>query len=82
MIPADRRKIEELYQAARDPAKRAEVLAAADPVLRAEVTSLLAQDSRTEILGEPVAAGVAGLGWPAFCSDWNQTRHSNRTLQD
>ena len=34
MNPEHRRQIEELYQAARDPAKRAEVLAAADPELR------------------------------------------------
>ncbi len=45
MTPAHRRQIEELYQAARDPARRAQVLAAADPALRAEVESLLAQDS-------------------------------------
>lgn len=37
MTPAQRRRIiEELYEAARDPARRAEVLAAADPALRAK----------------------------------------------
>ena len=61
MTPADRRQIEELYQAARDPAKRAEVLAAADPELRREVESLLAQDSsKTGTLDQPARAGVAG----------------------
>jgi ferredoxin-thioredoxin reductase catalytic subunit len=45
MSSSRREKIEELYQAARDPAKRAKVLAAADPELRAEVANLLAQDS-------------------------------------
>ncbi|MGB8537971.1 MAG: protein kinase, partial [Acidobacteriaceae bacterium] len=45
MSSSRRQKIEELYRAARDPAKRAKVLAAADPELRAEVATLLAQDS-------------------------------------
>ncbi len=45
MASTHRRKIEDLYQAARDPAKRAEVLAAADPELRREVEVRLAQDS-------------------------------------
>jgi hypothetical protein len=45
MTAAHRREIEELYQAARDPFKRAEVLAAADPELRREVEALLAQDA-------------------------------------
>ena len=59
MTPAHRRQIEELYQAARDPAKRAEVLAAADPELRREVESLLAQESsKTGISGQPEPAGV------------------------
>ena len=61
MTPADRRQVEELYQAARDPAKRAEVLAAADPELRGEVESLLAQDSsKTGALDQPARAGLAG----------------------
>lgn len=61
MTPADRRQVEELYQAARDPAKRAEVLAAADPELRGEVESLLAQDSsKTGTLDQPARAGLAG----------------------
>jgi serine/threonine protein kinase len=58
MTPADRRQIEELYRAARDPAKRAEVLAAADPELRREVESRLTQDSSKT--GTPERAGVAG----------------------
>jgi len=45
MSSAHRRQIEVLYQAACDPARRAEVLAAADPELRREVESLLAHDS-------------------------------------
>src|SRR6266849_927044 len=61
MTPANRRQIEELYQAARDPAKRAEVLAAADPELRREVESLLAQDSsKTGAVDQAARAGVAG----------------------
>src|SRR5712691_5450600 len=38
------RQVEELYRAARDPQKRAGVLAAADPELRSEVEALLARD--------------------------------------
>jgi eukaryotic-like serine/threonine-protein kinase len=38
------RQVEELYQAARDPHKRASVLATADPELRSEVEALLAQE--------------------------------------
>ena len=61
MTSAHRRKVEELYQAARDPAKRAEVLAAADPELRGEVESLLAQNSsKTGTLNQPARAGLAG----------------------
>jgi serine/threonine protein kinase/Tol biopolymer transport system component len=61
MTPANRRQIEKLYQAARDPAKRAEVLAAADPELRREVESLLAQNSsKTGALDPPAQAGVTG----------------------
>jgi serine/threonine protein kinase/Tol biopolymer transport system component len=53
MTPAQRRRIiEELYEAARDPARRAEVLAAADPVLRAEVESLLARDLSAQDLSD------------------------------
>ena len=60
MTPAQRRQIEELYQAARDPAKRAQVLAAADPAVRAEVESLLARDSsNAETLDQPARAGAA-----------------------
>ena len=63
MTSAHRRRIEELYQAARDPAKRAQVLAAADPELRREVESLLAQDSSKP--GAPDhLVGVAGLAGP------------------
>jgi hypothetical protein len=44
---------EELYRAARDPTKRAAVLAEADPELRGEVESLLAKDSsKTAILDQ------------------------------
>lgn len=65
MTSAHRRQIEELYQAARDPAKRAEVLAAADPELRGEVESLLAQDSsKTATPDQPARAGGAGLLGP------------------
>ena len=61
MTPAHRRRIiEELYQAARDPARRAEVLAAADPALRAEVESLLAQDLSDAGSLDPPARAVAG----------------------
>jgi serine/threonine protein kinase len=62
MNPVHRRQIEELYQAARDPARRAEVLAAADPELRREVELLLAQDSSKT--GD-AAADVVGPGSPA-----------------
>src|SRR5271165_2497850 len=59
MNPAHGRQVEELYQAARDPAKRAEVLAAADPELRREVESLLAQDrANTESLDKTAGAAV------------------------
>jgi len=57
MTPARRREIDELYQAARDPAKRAEVLAAADSELRREVEALLARDSsRPGNPGQGIAA--------------------------
>jgi serine/threonine protein kinase/Tol biopolymer transport system component len=62
MTPAHRRQIEELYQAARDPAKRAQVLAAADPALRAEVESLLAQNSSHAGTGSDSAATVISSG--------------------
>jgi serine/threonine protein kinase/Tol biopolymer transport system component len=62
MTPAQRRQIEELYQAALDPAKRAEVLAGADPELRHEVESWLAQDSsKTGAVDPPARTGAAGL---------------------
>jgi serine/threonine protein kinase/Tol biopolymer transport system component len=62
MTPERWRQIKELYQAARDAATRAHVLAAADPELRREVESLLAQDSsKTGILDQPAWAGMAGL---------------------
>ena len=62
MTDSHRRQIEELYQAALDPAKRAEVLAAADPKLRREVESLLARDSsKTGNVDQP-GTGVVGLG--------------------
>jgi hypothetical protein len=65
MTPANRRQIEELYRAARDPAKRAEVLAAADPELRSEVESLLAHESsETAISGQREPAGVPELTGP------------------
>jgi serine/threonine protein kinase/Tol biopolymer transport system component len=61
MTHAHRREIDELYQAARDPAKRAEVLATADPELRREVESLLAQDSsKTANPDQPARAGAPG----------------------
>ncbi len=62
MTPAHRRQIEELYQAARDPARRAQVLAAADPALRAEVESLLAQDSPHAGTSSKAAATVITSG--------------------
>ena len=63
MNPEHRRQIEELYQAARDPAKRAEVLAAADPEVRRKVESLLAQDSsKTGALDQPAQSGVTKPG--------------------
>ena len=70
MNPEHRRQIEELYQAARDPTKRAAVLAAAAPELRREVESLLAQDSshdssKTGALDRPPRAGVGGADSPA-----------------
>ncbi len=81
MTSAHRRRIEELYQAARDPAKRAQVLAAADPELRREVESLLAQDSSKP--GAPDhLVGVAGLAGPVFCSDRDHARRPNGSLQD
>ena len=62
MTPERWRQIKELYQAAREPAKRAHVLAAADPELRSEVESLLAQESSTAgILDQPAWADVAEL---------------------
>jgi serine/threonine protein kinase len=65
MTPERCRQIKELYQAARDPATRADVLAAADPELRGEVESLLAEgSSETGILDHPPWAGVAGLTIP------------------
>ncbi len=65
MTPANRRQIEELYRAARDPAKRAEVLAAADPSLRSEVESLLAREyPETPISGQPAPAGAPALTGP------------------
>ena len=42
-------QIEALYRAARDPQKRADVLAAADPELRREVEALLAQPEESTI---------------------------------
>jgi hypothetical protein len=47
MTPDRWRQIEELYQAARDPEKRASVLAQADPELRREVEALLAQEGES-----------------------------------
>ncbi len=62
MTPERWSRIKELYQAAREPAKRAHVLAAADPELRSEVESLLAQESSTTgILDHPAYVGVAGF---------------------
>ena len=80
MNPAHRRQIEELYQAARDPAKRAEVLAAADPELRREVESLLAQDSSKT--GGLWTSLHGRCGWPGLCGDCDHIRRPNRTLQD
>lgn len=49
-------------QAARDPATRADVLAAADPELRGEVEVLLAKDSpKTAILDQAPYGGAANL---------------------
>jgi hypothetical protein len=45
MTPKHRRHIEERHQAAPDPAKCAEVIAAADPALRGEVEPLSTRDS-------------------------------------
>jgi serine/threonine protein kinase/Tol biopolymer transport system component len=50
------RQIEELYQAARDPAKRAAVLAGAAPELRREVEALLKHDEA------PATQTVVGAG--------------------
>ncbi len=59
MSSAHKRQIEELYWAARDPARRAEVLAAAEPELRREVESLLAHDSPYPLpLDQAARAGV------------------------
>ena len=49
MTSARRRQIEDLYHAARNPEKRASVLAHADPELRREVESLLAQEDATTV---------------------------------
>jgi serine/threonine protein kinase len=66
MTDSHRRQIEELYQAALDPGKRAQVLAAAEPELRRAVESLLAQDSsKTGGVDQPARrAGLAGLDSP------------------
>jgi serine/threonine protein kinase len=65
MTPERWRQIMELYQAARDPATRADVLAAADPELRGEVECMLAEgSSETGFLDHPPWAGVAGLAIP------------------
>jgi serine/threonine protein kinase len=60
MTPERWRRIEELYRAARDPAKRAEVLASADPELRREVEALFASEptESTVSMAIPVAIGV------------------------
>jgi len=56
MTPDRWQRVEELYRAARDPEKRAEVLAAADPEMRREVEALLAiepqESTVTVMLGE------------------------------
>ncbi len=66
MTPARRREIDQLYQAARDPAKRAEVLAAADSELRREVEALLARDSsKLGIPGHGIAADPVGAEFAA-----------------
>lgn len=62
MTPERWRQIKELYQAAREPTKRAQVLAEADPELRSEVESLFAQESSTTgILDHPAWAGEARI---------------------
>jgi eukaryotic-like serine/threonine-protein kinase len=73
MTPDRWRQIEELYQAARDPQKRASVLAQADPELRREVEALLAQDGDSTVtqfaagaqlgpykIEAPIGAGAMG----------------------
>jgi eukaryotic-like serine/threonine-protein kinase len=73
MTPERWRHIEELYQAARDPEKRASVLAAADPELRREVEALLAQEDDSTVtrfaagaqlgpykIEAPIGAGAMG----------------------
>jgi serine/threonine protein kinase len=65
MTPERWQQIKRLYQAARDPATRAEVLAAADPELRGEVESLLAEgSSETGTLDHPRWAAVADFAIP------------------
>jgi serine/threonine-protein kinase len=49
MTPERWRQIEDLYQAARDPEKRASVLATADPELRRAVEALLAQEGESTV---------------------------------
>jgi Tol biopolymer transport system component len=49
MTPERWRRIEDLYQAARAPGRRASVLAAADPELRREVEALLAQEGDSTV---------------------------------
>jgi eukaryotic-like serine/threonine-protein kinase len=73
MTPERWRQVEELYQAARDPEKRASVLAAADPELRREVEALLAQQGDSTVtqfaagahlgpykIEAPIGAGAMG----------------------
>jgi len=59
MTPERWRQIEELYRAARDPEKRASVLAEADPELRREVEGLLASELSqvTASMALPVSIG-------------------------
>ena len=45
MTPERWQQVEALYRAARDPAKRAAVLAQAEPEIRREVEALLAQEA-------------------------------------
>lgn len=87
MTPGRWREIEDLYQAARDPQKRASVLAQADPELRREVEALLAQDGDSTVtqfaagaqlgpykIEAPIGAGAMGEVFRAHDTRLHRTR--------